>query len=328
MSVFITGATGVLGRPVVRQLRKQGRTVKALSRSAANHEMLESLGAIPVEADLFDAHALARVMAGCDTVLHLATRIPASSKLKKRGVWDENDRIRREGTAAVVEAAEQAGVGTTLYPSVSLFYASAGDTWIDATNAMQDVTGPPRSTLDAEATVAEFAAGSSDRRGIVLRFGTFYGPTSADSRQMLAMAHKGIAMPLAPPSAYRSLIWIDDAASAVVAACDRAPSGTFDVVEDDPSTQAQAQAALAHAVGRKSLWTLPRWLLRLFLPADLRELAARSQRISSARFRDATAWRPTVPNQKVGWLRMAEAAARDALPQPPLGRSDHRVGAT
>ena len=135
-------------------------------------------------------------------------------------------------------------------------------------------------------------------------------------------------MPLAPPSAYRSLIWIDDAASAVVAACDHAPSGIFDVVEDDPSTQAQALAALAHAVGRKSLWTLPRWLLRLFLPADLRELAARSQRISSARFRDATGWRPAVPDQRVGWLRMAEAGEQDVVRHPPLGRSDHRVGAT
>ena len=92
-----------------------------------------------------------------------------------------------------------------------------------------------------------------------------------------------------------------------MAALERAPSGIYDVVEDDPGTQGGTVAALANAVGRTSLWVLPRWLLRLALPGDLRRLLARSQRISTARFRDATGWTPSVADQWTGWLRMASA---------------------
>ena len=308
MIVFVTGATGVLGRPVVRLLRSAGHEVKALSRSPANRELLETLGAIPVEADLFDANSMAEAIDGCDAVFHLATKIPAAADMKKRWIWNENDRIRRVGMRAITEAAMQTdGVRSILYPSVSLFYASSGDAWIDASNATTDAARLLLSTLDAEAYVAKFAASTPDRRGVVLRFGAFYGPASEQSEQTLVMARKGFGMRLAAPRAYRTAIWIDDAASAVLKALEKAPSGVFDVVEDAPATQSEVMAALAEAVGRKKLWTLPRAFLRFVLPADLRTLLARSQRISNARFREATGWAPQVPNQWDGWSRMARA---------------------
>ena len=318
MTVFLTGATGVLGQPVVRLLRNAGHKVKALCRTPSNREVLETLGAIPIEADLFDAASMARAIDGCEAVFHLATRIPAAADMKKRRIWDTNDRIRRIGMRAITDAAMQTGgVRSVLYPSVSFFYAGDGATWIDAANATTDAARPLLSTLDAEAFVARFAASAPDRRGIVLRFGAFYGPTSGQSEQTLAMARKGFAVPLAPPHAYRSAIWIDDAASAVVRAFEGAPSGVFDVVEDEPATQSEMLAALAEAAGRKTLWALPRWLLKLAVPADLRAVLARSQRVSNARFRDATGWKPAVPNQWEGWSRMARAAgSRHGVPRP------------
>ncbi|MEM7021181.1 MAG: NAD(P)-dependent oxidoreductase [Pseudomonadota bacterium] len=317
-SVFVTGATGVLGRPVLRLLHESGYKVRALCRSDANRKLLERAGAMPVEADLFDAESLAHTMDGCEAVLHLATRIPRVKDLKKPGIWHENDRIRRDGMRAIGAAAAQTSVSTILYPSISFFYGSSGDRWIDAANAEVKVTGPLQSTLDAEAEVASFATNSSGRRGVVLRFGAFYGPASSDSVQTLSLSRMGFAMPLAPASAYRSMIWIDDAASAVVKALERAPSGVFDVVEDRPATTAETLSALAAAVGRNRLWPLPRWLLRLALPAVLRDVLARSQRISNARFRDATGWQPAVPDPWQGWARMATSdvespgAGRDA----------------
>ena len=306
MTIFVTGATGVLGRPVLRLLKRAGHEVCALCRSDTNRETLQRHGGTAVQADLFDRRSLAEAMAGCEAVFHLATRIPPAGDMKKPGVWDENDRIRRDGTAAIVEAALHSDtVKTILYPSVSFAYADSGDAWIDATTARIDLSETQRSTLDAEAQVERFAASAGERRGIALRFGALYGPAAADSRQVLALARKGFALPLAPRQAYRSLLWIDDAAAAVMAAFDRAPSGVFDVVEDTPCTQAEAIKALAAAVGRTNLWTLPRWLLRLALPADLRALLARSQRISNARFRQATGWQPAVASQAQGWVLMA-----------------------
>ncbi len=306
MKVFITGATGVLGRPVVRRLCTAGYAVRALCRSDANRETLATLGADPVATDLFDPDDVARAIDGCDAVLHLATRIPAVGQMGRRGAWAENDRIRRDGTRAIRRAAQRTDtVRLLVYPSVTFFYADAGDAWLDATSARTELCHPLHSALEAEAEVAAFAADAPDRRGVVLRFGTFYGPASNDSRQSLAMARRGVVLPVAPSAAYRSAIWIDDAASAVVAALGHPASGVFDVVEDDPATQRQMMAALAKAADRRRLHRLPRWLLRLALPRDLRTLLARSQRVSNARFRDATGWAPTVANQQEGWLRMA-----------------------
>ncbi len=310
MSIFVTGATGVLGRPVVRELVQRGRRVHALCRSPDNRKMITQLGAVPEDVDLYDVDALTPVLERCDTVLHLATRIPPSNTLRKAGVWDENDRIRRDGMASIVQAARSAGtVETLLYPSISLFYGDGGTHWLDAGNAEIEPACVHRSTLDAEAEIGAFAGEDERRRGIVLRFGTFYGPASADSRQGLTMARKGLFMPLAPPSAHKSMIWIDDAAQAVVRAIDDAPSGIYDVVEDTPFTQRQAADTMAASVGRPKLRMLPRLLLLFAVPAELRYLLARSQRISNKRFRNATGWQPSVPSQADGWRRLAETVA-------------------
>ena len=305
MKLFITGATGVLGEPVTRQLIEKGYTVKALSRSENNRLRLTEWGATPVNATLFKAESLASALSDCEAVLHLATKIPRVADMKKPGAWTENDRIRRDGMRAIVTAASQVpSVHTIIYPSVSFLYADSGDRWIDSENASLDVAAPMKSTLDAEADVAAFAGSRPERRGVVLRFGSFYGPGSADSRQALDLARKGLTIGLARRDAYRSMIWIADAASAIVHALENAPSGLFDVVEAEPFTQARSTQALAQAVGRRSLFVAPKWLLRFLLPGDMRRLLARSQRVSNRRFCEETGWNPSVPSQQEGWALM------------------------
>jgi uncharacterized protein YbjT (DUF2867 family) len=78
MKVFVTGATGVLGRPVVRRLVAAGHTVRGLSRSPENAALLRRLGAEPVDADLFDLVSLQMALRDADAVFHLATKIPPS----------------------------------------------------------------------------------------------------------------------------------------------------------------------------------------------------------------------------------------------------------
>lgn len=309
MSIFVTGATGVLGRPVVEELGRRGYRVHALCRSPANRKLIIQQGANPEEVDLYDVDALTRILKTCDTVLHLATRIPPSTSMKKPGIWDENDKIRRDGMAAIARAARAAGtIGTMLYPSISYFYGDGGTNWLDANTAVTEPASFLRSTLEAESSVREFADEDSNRRGIILRFGAFYGPQSPDSRQSLSLARKGFFLPLATPSTYRSTIWIDDAAQAVVSAIEHAPTGIYDVVDDVPFTQEQTAGALAAAVGRSKLRTLPRFVLRFVLTSELRDLLARSQRVSNASFCNATGWSPNVPSQAEGWRLVAEAA--------------------
>src|SRR5829696_7356516 len=133
IAVFVTGATGVLGRATVPQLLASGYTVRALSRGEANDATIRALGAEPVRADLFDPDSLSRAVADSDAVLHLATRIPPSSEMRRRSAWVENDRIRAEGTKNLVNAALEGGTRVFVYPD-------SGDAWIDAASTPVDPT--------------------------------------------------------------------------------------------------------------------------------------------------------------------------------------------
>jgi nucleoside-diphosphate-sugar epimerase len=100
MQLFVTGATGVLGQAVMKRLSADGHAV----------HVLHGFGAQPIEADLFDRGELVQALAGCEAILHLATRIASTSKMAKRASWYENDHIRREDTRTLVEAALTVGV--------------------------------------------------------------------------------------------------------------------------------------------------------------------------------------------------------------------------
>src|SRR5215218_3827794 len=153
-TVFVTGATGVLGRATVPQLLASGYTVRALSRGEANDASIRALGAEPVRGDLFDPVSLARAVAGADAVLHLATRIPPSSEMRRRSAWVENDRIRAEGTKNLVDAALEAGAHVFVYPSFAFVYPNSGDSWIDAASTPVDPIDILHSTISAEREVA------------------------------------------------------------------------------------------------------------------------------------------------------------------------------
>lgn len=303
MIVFVSGATGVLGRPVLERLIAAGHSVRALSHTPHSATRLRERGAEPVTADLFDAETLRPAVAGCDAVLHLATRIPPTSRAGRLSSWVENDHIRREGTRNLVTAALDANVTTFVYPSFAFVYPVSGDAWIDAASAEPDPTAIVRSTLDAEAEVARFAA-EPGRRGISLRMGAFYGPEAPSAREQLQMARLGIGALPGRPDGYWPSVWVDDAADAIVAALSQGASGVFDVVDDEPLTRAQMFIAMASAVGRKRLHALPGWLLRLIGGAGA-ETLSRSLRISNQRFKAETGWAPSVPSAKAGWARMA-----------------------
>ena len=83
MNIFVTEATGVLGRSCVDLLIRDGHRVGGLARSAANVATIQKLGGEPIEGDLFDPASVCRAIAGCEAVLHLATKIPPSNKMKQ-----------------------------------------------------------------------------------------------------------------------------------------------------------------------------------------------------------------------------------------------------
>src|ERR1051325_2756360 len=108
MRVFIAGATGVLGRRMVRQFVEKNHRVVGLARDENGKQRIERLGGEPVIGNIFDAETLAAAVTQADVVIHAATAIPAQVS-SKGADWDLNDRLRREGTRALTEAAGKRG---------------------------------------------------------------------------------------------------------------------------------------------------------------------------------------------------------------------------
>ena len=228
-------------------------------------------------------------MAGCDAVLHLATKIPPASEARKRSAWTENDRIRSEGTHALVQAAIREEVQTIVYPSICFLYADNGQEWIDESHPIH---APPflYSAALAESEIERFA--SLGGRGVTLRMGSFSGPDAPNTIEALDLARKGMAPLIGPGNAYYSRIEVIDAATAVVSALESAPAGVFNVVEDDPLTRAEILETMASEVGKRRLISLPFWLVYLIAGKAARVLA-RSHRVSNKKFKQATDWKPS-----------------------------------
>ena len=160
------------------------------------------------------------------------------------------------------------------------------------------------STLEAEAQVRRFTAAGG--RGIVLRMGYFYGPEAESTLDTLALARRGGAFLSGSADAYYPAVWVDDAATAVVAALRSAPSGVYDVVDDEPLTRRELARAIAEAAGRPFVLRPPVWLVKM-VGGRQADFMVRSHRVSNARFKAATGWAPGVPSARHGWKLIGEA---------------------
>lgn len=309
MRVFVAGGTGVLGRRVVPALVEQGHEVTAVVRSPAKAAAVEAAGARPVDVGLFDPDGLRAAVAGHQAVVNLATNIPPFAKAARRKAWATNDRIRREGSRNLVDAALAAGAERYVQESVCFLYEDGGDRWLDE-------SAPLRPTwATASAAVAEGEAARFDRSGdgvaTVLRFGSFYGPDAVHLHEMAKLARRGMSPVPGRPDAYVSPVALDDAASAVAAVLATpagAVAGTFNVADDEPLTRAEFAAVLAEVVGRERLRPMPAVLFRLLRSRI--DSVSRSQRLSNRRLREATRWSPTVPSAREGFPLAVRAAAR------------------
>lgn len=292
MKVFVAGATGVLGHRTVTSLLAAGAQVSAIARTPDKAARIDRQGATPAEVSLFDRGALSAAVAGHDVVVNLATSIPTGQRANDLAAWDENDRIRREGSRNLVDAALDAGAGRYVQESLALLYADGGDAWLDE-SAPVDPTVITACALAAEAEAARFTAVGGGE-SVALRFAYLYGHDSAHTVEAVAAARAGTPYEIGPPDAFRPVVSNDDAAAAVVAALD-APGGLYNVGDDEPLRRSEHAEVVARALG---VAPVPPLDVEMPPPASM---LVRSQRVSSARFRDATGWRPRHPSAREGW---------------------------
>lgn len=316
MRIFVAGGTGVLGRRVVPALLAKGHEVTVLVRAPRKADDVRASGARPVQVGLFEPERLSDALAGHHVVVNLATSIPSFSKAARASAWRVNDRIRTEGSRNLVDAAVATGVPRYVQESVAFLYADAGSAWIQENHPLRPTS------ITASAAAAEAQARrllDRDATSVVLRFGSFYGPDSGHTIAMLRLARLGLAPLPGPRNRYLSSITTDDAATAVVAAATAAPSGTYNVVDDDPVTRDEFDQVLAHAVGRRRLRRMPERVLRV--TGDKLDHVTRSQRVSNQALRTATGWTPTCRSVR-GGLPAVAAAARAPAPATRGARRD------
>ena len=299
MRLFVTGATGVVGRRAVPLLLSQGHSVTAGVRQTASRVGVaqKELDYVPV--DLFDLRELRRAVAGHDAIINLATQMPSSAwNIMSRSSWRENDRIRTEGVANLVEAARRNGISRFVQESFALTYPDRADAWIDEQTPI-DPAAYSKTVSDAERSVADFCA--QGYTGVVLRFAAFYGPDAMQVKSYIDGLRWGWALLPGGPDRFISSISHDDAASAVVAALE-ASQGIYNVADDQPVRRARYFELLASNLGLKSPNFVPEWATPMF--GSVGQAMSRSLRLSNAKLRGATRWRPRFPSVREGWPAM------------------------
>jgi nucleoside-diphosphate-sugar epimerase len=320
MKILLTGATGVIGRRVVPLALALGHDVTAIVRSPPKAAALGLGKARIVQVDLFDAGAVMHAVASHDIVVNLATHMPSSSaRMLLRSAWRQNDRIRRLASRNLAAAARGSSVRTFIQESFAPVYPDCGERWIDETVPIN----PARyneSIEDAEHNALGFSDGG--RRGIVLRFGGFYGADAHHCLDLIHAVRKGWAPIPGSPDAFVSSITHEDAARAVVAAFDL-QSGIYNITDDEPVSRRDYAGALAAALGVPSPKFPPPGFKYLLGSAG--RLLARSQRISNGKFKHATGFTCRYPSVRSGWPAViAELTSGGVAQVPAMAASERR----
>lgn len=305
MRVFVAGGTGAVGCHAIRALVDGGHAVTAVARTPEKAAALAADGAEALSISIFDRAALTAAFDGHDAIVNLTSAIPPMSQFMNTKAWANNDRVRTEGSAAIVDAAIAAGVGRVVQESVSMLYPDRGAEWIDESVAT-DLFPMARANLAAEANANRFS--TTGGTAVVLRFGWFYGPGAAHSEQFLALARWHVCVVMGRSAGYVSSIHVTDAGAAVVAAL-RAPAGTFNIVDDEPLQKRDFANALAVAAG-KTAWLRVPGRAALLL-GDRSTSLTRSLRVKNARFRSVTGWAPQYPSAREGWIATARVLYPD-----------------
>jgi 2-alkyl-3-oxoalkanoate reductase len=181
MKVFIAGATGAVGRPLVRALIKAGHSVIGLTRTPAKAESIRKMGAEPAIADGLDAVAISAMLDSIrpDAVIHEMTDLTGARDLRHFDrTFAGSNQLRTRGTDILLTSARQAGVKRFIAQSYCgwPYERTGGAIKAEADALDPDPPAQLRASLKAIQHVEKTVTGSVRPEGIVLRYGTFYGP--------------------------------------------------------------------------------------------------------------------------------------------------------
>lgn len=313
MNVFVTGATGVLGKRIVDRLTDRGHDVVGLARDDAGERLVERSGGEPRRGDVLETATLERAVPDdVDVVVHAATAIPTSEKPSDEE-WARNDRVRLDGAENLVTVAGDAA-DRFVFPSVVWVARQPDGSQFDESAPRH----PDRATRSAAET-EDFLRAAADDRGFdvtILRCGWFYAPDGAYTRTIAENLLEG-DMPvvggglLGRRDAAMSFLHADDAGRAFVDAIEADVTGLYHVVDEEPVTMADYLAYFADRLGAPEPGRIPGWLARFFVGKEAANMMTKPMPTTAEKFTADVGWEPRYPTYRDGLEQVVETWEAD-----------------
>ena len=308
MRVFVAGASGALGSHLVPQLIDAGHEVIGTHNSPASAQLLRVLGAEPVRLDLLDARAVRTAVLSSrpDAIVHQATAL-ANVKFGRNldKAFVTTNRLRTEGTDALLAAAREAGVRRFVAQSFAPYlYAREGGpvkTEADPVDA-----NPPLHTAECQAAITHLEKATTDFGGIALRYGGFYG---AANDALIEPVRKRRFPIVGDGGGIFSWLHLDDGAAATVLALEHAGPAIYNIVDDDPAPIRDWLPVLAGTLGAKPPRHVATWLARLIAGPASVELATQARGSANGKAKRELGWTPRYPSWRTGFAAAYSAIA-------------------
>jgi 2-alkyl-3-oxoalkanoate reductase len=300
MRVLVAGASGALGSRLVPQLIDAGHEVVGTHASPASAERVRAAGAEPVMVDLLDAGAVRKAVLehAPDAIVHQATAL-ADAKFGRSldKTFGPTNRLRTEGTDALLAAAREAGVDRFVGQSFAPYrYVHAGGPV--KTEADPVDPNPPASARESYDAMNHLDRAVTEFGGIALRYGGFYGAANDGWAELVRRRQFPI---IGDGGGIMSFIHLDDAAAATVLALDHEGPAIYNVVDDEPAPVREWLPVLAEAIGAKPPRHFPRWLTRLLAGETAVVMGTEARGASNAKAKRELGWTLSYPTWRKGF---------------------------
>ena len=309
MRVFVAGATGAVGRPLIQMLVDAGHDVVGTTSTQANLPAITELGATAVVMDALDPESVRTAVLDSrpDAVIHQLTALKAMTGNMRKFDSDfaVTNRLRTEGTDNLLDAGRESGTKRFIAQS---FTGWTNPRTVSGLATEEDPLDPhptkaSRHTLAAIAHLEEVVPAAQGMTGIVLRYGFLYGPGSGLSRDgdMSELVRKRKFPIAGDGGGVWPLLHVEDAALAAVRALEHGDAGLYNVVDDDPAPVREWLPALAAELDAKPPMRLPRWLGRLAAGEHAVSMMNSVRGSSNAKAKRELGWRPSYPSWRDGF---------------------------
>jgi nucleoside-diphosphate-sugar epimerase len=323
MRVLVVGASGAIGTRLVPQLIDRGHEVIGTSRSPGNAERIRAFGAKPIALDLLDRRAVRNAVleTELDAIVHQATAL-ADVRFSKNldRSFAQTNRLRREGTDALLAAAREAGVPRFVAQSfANMRYAREGGPAKTENDPLDPA--PVEGMRETSAAMTYLDEVVTEAGGIALRYGNFYG---AHNDGLVEPVRKRQFPIVGDGDGVASFVHLDDAAAATVLALEHDGPAIYNIVDDEPAPVREWLPVLANALGAKPPRRFPVWLARLFTGEPGVVMGTSARGASNAKAKRELGWTLRYPSWRQGFVAAyASTAPADRGESHPAVRTSH-----